>query len=68
MDRIKNIITLKPLEGYRTYILIAIVFIIGGLNSLGYIDQNVYDNILKVIAPLGIATFVAHKQEEEVVK
>jgi hypothetical protein len=65
---LKDVVTLKPIEGYRTYIVIAIIFIVGGLNALGYVDANLYDIILKMLIPVGAATFVAHEQKEEVVQ
>jgi hypothetical protein len=65
---LKNIVTAKSLEGYRTYIIMGIIFISGGLKALGYIDDSVYENILKLFGPLGIITLAMRYKKEEVTK
>ena len=51
MDRLKNFGS-----GYRTYVLMAVLFVAGGLKSLGYIDQGTYDALFAFLVPMGITT------------
>lgn len=45
---------LGKLKGYKTYLTIAIAFVIGGLNSVGVIDAALTERILVILGFLGL--------------
>ena len=50
---------LKLLKGYRTYIIAAALFVLGGLRALGYVDEATYQTAFSLLVPAGLATLRA---------
>jgi len=46
----------EMLEGYKTYIIAAIVAVLAGLHAMGYIDEATYQTLLALLAAGGAAT------------
>lgn len=42
------------LSGYKTYIIMSLIFVVGGLKGLGYIDDSHYNLIVSLLTPAGI--------------
>lgn len=45
---------IDSLKGYKTYITVAVAFIIGGLNATGYIDMATTEKIWGILGFLGL--------------
>lgn len=45
---------LGKLKGYKTYLTVAIAFVIGGLNAVGVIDAAMTERILVILGFLGL--------------
>jgi hypothetical protein len=45
---------IDSLKGYKTYIAAAVAIILTGLLGTGYINQQTYDMIMGILAPLGV--------------
>jgi hypothetical protein len=43
---------MKTLDGKKTYIGIALLFILGGLKAIGAVDENTYSTLLPFIGGL----------------
>ena len=43
-------------KGKRTYLIAALMVILGGLKATGLLSEEVYKAIMALLAPLGLAT------------
>lgn len=54
---------LKRLEGfgsgYRTYLVAAVMVVLSGLKSQGYLDEQTYDLVFNTLMGLGLVTLRA---------
>lgn len=44
------------LKGKKTYLIAAVLFILGGLQATGNIDKQTYETIAAFLLPAGLAT------------
>ena len=51
-----RLLKLDFLSGKKTYILMAILFVAGGLKALGLLDEATYNMIFSFLVPAGIVT------------
>jgi len=52
---------LNSLKGKRTYIITALMFIVGGCKAVGFIDNNAYEAFMAFLLPLSVASLRASK-------
>ena len=44
------------LAGKRTYIVAVVLFVAGGLRSIGYLDEGTYQTLFNFLVPAGLVT------------
>ena len=44
------------LKGNGTYLVAVVLFILGGLKALGYVDEGIYNMAFGLLVPTGIFT------------
>jgi hypothetical protein len=49
----------EMLQGYKTYIIAAIVAVLAGLHAMGYIDEATYQTLLALLSAGGLSTVAA---------
>ena len=42
------------LKGRKTYLVAAVIFVLGGLKALNVVDDHTYTMIVTLVAPLGV--------------
>lgn len=52
---------MNVLQGYRTYIIAALIGLATALHQLGYVDSTTYQTLLGVLGAGGLATLRAAK-------
>lgn len=44
------------LKGRGTYLVAVVLFILGGLKALGYVDEGTYTIVMSLLVPTGLFT------------
>ena len=52
----KEVNKMNFLSGKKTYILMAVLFVAGGLKALGMLDENTYMMLFSLLVPAGLVT------------
>lgn len=47
------------LQGYKTYIIAALIAILAGLKAMGYIDETTYQTLIALLGAGGLTTVAA---------
>jgi hypothetical protein len=50
---------LKFLQGYKSYIIAAIIAVLAGLHAMGYIDEATYQTLLALLSAGAVSTVAA---------
>jgi len=61
LNKLLGVLSMNALQGYRTYIIAALIGLVTVGHQLGYIDSTTYQTLLGVLGAGGLATLRAAK-------
>ena len=50
----RRLTEMDALKGKKTYLIMAVIAVLGGLKALGYIDDGLYMMLIGILAPAGV--------------